>query len=430
MKKWFGKMLLLPALLAGWSAMGQDANLKRADAFFDAQDYHTAARMYEQILRQDPKSGIAMFKAGVSYLFTSQPEKGLSFIRTSAGLPLEQSPYYDFWLGRAYHLNMKLDSALMAYRKYLGAAGPNDEYRKGVEGLITQAHRTESFFLSNENSPFEAINLGENINSPYTERNPMVSSDGHVLVFTSRRPLFPDEMPNTDGEYREKTFMSIAQADGSWGRAVPILQPEDRRTWYRVIQFIEDDTKLLLYLPGRLGGLFLSERSGDGWKLPVRMNEKVKAAYMEDEVHFSPDMKQMVFAKTRPGQDNSDVYVCQKDAKGQWKGPRKLPNMNTNEDEIAPVFVDGGTALVFGSKGHSSLGGFDLFKTWVDKASPKYGQVESLGYPVNSPGNEISYADQIAIPKASYISSARAKGYGEADIYKITYTLPVSKDNK
>ena len=419
---------LAVALLLAASSFAQDASLKRADGYFDSQDYHTAAKMFEQVIDKNPQSGIATFKAGVCYLYTSQQERGLSYIKKAATLPLERDLYYDFWLGRAYHLNMKLDSAIMGYRAYLKKAPANDEFKKGTENLIAQIHRTETYFISTENSPFEASNLGENINSPYTERSPMVTRDGRLMVFTTRRPIYPDEPTGPDGEYADKIFMVTLAADGSWGKAVPVLQPEDRQSWYRPIQFMDNETKLLLHRPGKEGGLYLSERSGDGWKIPYKLNEKVKASHLDLDVTFTQDMKRMVYAKASMNDDYTDLFIVDKDSRGLWGSPRKLNVACSTDDDLSPVFLEGGNTIVFSSKGHNGLGGFDLFKTSYDLSTKKWSAPANLGYPINGPGNDISYTEIDGAPKVSYIASARAKGFGEADIYKITYTLPTSQD--
>jgi tetratricopeptide (TPR) repeat protein len=401
----------------------QEASLRRADGYFDAQDYHTAASMYEQLLAADKKSGIAMFKAGVCYLFTSQPEKGLAYIRNSASMPLEMSPYYYFWLGRSYHLNMRLDSALINYRRYLATSSSTDEYRKGVENYITQAHRTESFFVSQENSPIQALNLGENINSPYTERTPLLTSDGRLLIYTSRRPLYPDELPATDGEYAEKTMMAIANADGSWGKAVPIFQPSDRKSWYSAIQLVDNDNRIILYLPGKNGGLFAAERTGDTWRQPYRLNERIKGLTLDQDVCFAPDMKQVIFERTPLGSDTRDIYIAEKGSNGEWKQPRKLAPLNTVEDEIGPFFSADGKAITFASKGHAGTGGFDLYRSNWNSSTGTWSEPENLGYPINSPGNDIYYIEVgTGSDRTAYISSARAKGFGEADIYKINFS--------
>ena len=415
--------LAMTALLAPCGVSAQQASLKRADAYFEAQDYHTAASIYEQLLERDPKLGIAKFKAGVCYLFTSMPEKGLEYIKAAPKLTLEMSPYYYFWLGKGYHLNMRLDSALINYRIYLSKAPKNDEYRKGTEVLIAQAHKTESYFVTSDQSPVQAVNLGEGINSPYTERAPLATADGQLLIYSTRRPLYPDEPAGPDGEYYEKAYIALRQPDGAWGKGQILFQPMDKSSHFAPVQLLASDNKLLLYMGGKHGGLYMAAREGNTFGKPMPLQEGIKPGYVSQEVCFSQDMTRMIFSKSHGTEGDLDIFMSAKGRDGAWGTPvRMSAAVNSDEDELAPVFADDDKTIIYASKGHGSIGGFDLFKSKQDPATGKWGAPENLGLPINSPGNDIYLSDrQTAAGRQTYLSSARAKGYGEADLYKIDF---------
>jgi tetratricopeptide (TPR) repeat protein len=418
---------LLTLLASAGTAFAQKESLKRADTYYEAEDYHTAARQYELCLEENPSSGIAKFKAGICYLYIGKPEQGLAYIKKASTMPLEMDAYYYFWLGKAFHLNMKIDSAIINYRKYLTAAPAKDAFRKGTERLIAQAHRTESYFTSGEAGGASMHNLGEGINSPYTERNPQTTLDGRLLVFNSRRPLYPDEQPLADGEFIEKTFIALKQANGTWGKAEAILVPADHKSWYSTVRLIEGGQRILLLLEGTPGGLFIATRQGDTYGNITPLDLGLKLSTTGYDIAVTENLQTVVFSKMNKTTGDVDLYVVHKDAStGSWSRVHRLPsNINTTEDESSPAFADNDKTLVFASKGYEGLGGYDLFRTPFIDATPGIGQPENLGMPFNSPGNDISYAEYAQSGKKSvYVSSVRPRGQGDTDLYEIDLSAP------
>jgi hypothetical protein len=352
-------------------------------------------------------------------LFLSKPEKGLEHIKLAKNPQNEVNPNYQFWLGRAYHLNMKIDSALRCYRKYLVVSGPNDEFRKGVEDLIAQIHRTEIHFLSGDKSPFDITNLGENINSPFTEHSPIVSSDGKILVFTSRRPLFANEIPEADGQYSSKLYYSLLQTDGKWSKAIPLHPRSSHKSQFASIQWIDNSEKLLLYSHDHGGSLWEVERDGKEFKEPVRLKSEVPAKYFRPDGNFSKGMDRIIFANNTVFDGTYDLFMVERRTEAKWGKPWKISKMlNSTDDEIAPIWMEDGKTIVFSSKGLKGLGGYDLFKSVYDSETRSFSEPENLGYPINTPGNDTHYFE-LDKGKKMFVSSARASGFGSTDIYMI-----------
>ena len=77
---------------------------------------------------------------------------------------------------------------------------------------------------------------------------------------------------------------------------------------------------------------------------------------------------------------NKDIFKVVMGADGNWGQPEKLDaSINTPYDEDYPVMMDNGTTMYFCSKGHSSLGGFDIYRTKLDTANNTFSQPENLG---------------------------------------------------
>ncbi|MCK5839531.1 MAG: OmpA family protein, partial [Bacteroidales bacterium] len=128
------------------------------------------------------------------------------------------------------------------------------------------------------------------------------------------------------------------------------------------------------------------------------------------------------------GFGRKDIYYTQLKIKGNrekldYEDASNLGAViNTPYDENG-VFMDvDGKTLYFSSKGHNTMGGYDVFKTTMDEKG-NWSEPENMGFPINSPYDDLFYVPT-GDTAVSYLSSVRQDGYGYMDIYKITYLPP------
>jgi hypothetical protein len=116
-----------------------------------------------------------------------------------------------------------------------------------------------------------------------------------------------------------------------------------------------------------------------------------------------------------------DLWMSRLLPTGEWALPMNLgPEINTAYDEGFPTLSAGNEFLYFCSEGHPGMGGFDVFKLRWNNESGKFSIPENLGYPVNTPEDNrtISFTED---GKHAFVSALRKGGYGDYDIYKITF---------
>jgi outer membrane protein OmpA-like peptidoglycan-associated protein len=70
------------------------------------------------------------------------------------------------------------------------------------------------------------------------------------------------------------------------------------------------------------------------------------------------------------------------------------------------------------------MGGFDIYKSVFDEATNEWSEPENLGYPINTPDNDIYFAST-RDGKRAYYSSVREDGLGYDDIFMITIPEPI-----
>lgn len=148
---------------------------------------------------------------------------------------------------------------------------------------------------------------------------------------------------------------------------------------------------------------------------PVPFNN---ANYSFENPHLSRDGKTLFFASNMPeaigGFDIFKVAVLQDGTFGPIE--RIEGSVNTVLDEKFPQTSLDGNYLYYSSKGHQTIGGFDVFRS--RKAKFGYVATRNLGNTINTPQDEIAYIP--ATKTVGYISSNREGGRGSYDIYKIT----------
>ena len=83
---------------------------------------------------------------------------------------------------------------------------------------------------------------------------------------------------------------------------------------------------------------------------------------------------------------------------GGWSEAVNLSSvLNTSEDENFPFELPDGVTLYFASKGHNSLGGYDIFLTRYNGTINDYSDPVNIGMPFNSPANDYLYVfDEMA----------------------------------
>lgn len=119
------------------------------------------------------------------------------------------------------------------------------------------------------------------------------------------------------------------------------------------------------------------------------------------------------------GSSGRDIYYVNRLPNGSWSKATKLPtSINTEFDEDYPFLHPNGKTLYFSSKGHNSMGGYDVFKTTYNEATQSWSQPENLEFPINSPDDDILFVTD-SLEKTAFFSTGRYSPYGKLDVLKI-----------
>lgn len=108
-----------------------------------------------------------------------------------------------------------------------------------------------------------------------------------------------------------------------------------------------------------------------------------------DYIYFSSFGKSTINGK--------DIYRIKRLADGYWSKPENLGQViNTSEDEDFPYLAPDGITLYFASKGHYSMGGYDIYRSVYDAVAKRWSNPENMGFPFSS-----TYDDILFIPDSN-----------------------------
>ncbi|MBK0402101.1 PD40 domain-containing protein [Adhaeribacter sp. BT258] len=419
--------LFVLTLCATASAFAQSTRklMKDGNKFFENENYRAALPFYEKVLAKEPNNETALFRAGVSYMAFDK-EKASDYIYRAQKLKPKVSKDVEYWLGRVDHINYRFDDAINHYKAYDATLKKKKDSRKAeIAMLIQQSRNAKDLF--NKPKDIFVKNLGPTINSQYSEHSPVISADDNYLLFTSRGEGVTGGKTAADGEYFEDIFEARRLGPDEWEQPRSLSSSLNGKGHDASIQIFDNDTKLLMYRQDENGDIFYSEKVDNNWTNPKKLNNNINTKAFESDAFITPDGRTMYFSTSHYSENGDlDIYVSQRAEGGDWGKPTSIgTTINTQYDDDSPYLSKDGKTLYFSSRGHNTMGGYDIFMTKYDSVARKWTKPENMGYPVNTPDDDTYYR---LSPDGSYayLSSYRIGGYGEKDIYTINYIRNVT----
>lgn len=138
-------------------------------------------------------------------------------------------------------------------------------------------------------------------------------------------------------------------------------------------------------------------------------------------IYFPPLNQDILFYSSygEVGDNGLDIYFKKRLSGGGWSSPKILPeNINSPYDEDFPFLNSNGTTFYFSSKGHNSMGGYDIFRCNYDPTTNDFGPISNLDYKINSTDDDILYLVDKSNKNAIFSSKRSSEG-GMIDVYNV-----------
>lgn len=117
----------------------------------------------------------------------------------------------------------------------------------------------------------------------------------------------------------------------------------------------------------------------------------------------------------------TEIFQRIKFGNGEWSKSQSIGTIiNTESDEATPYVVADGNILYFSSKGHNSIGGFDIFRSEWNELTQMWSAPVNMGYPINSPFDDLLFVPT-GEPNIAYFASDRNSSLGRMEVFKVRY---------
>lgn len=408
----------------------------KAEQYLENENYDDALPMYLILDSLDKENANIKYKVGVCYLNSSQNKtnsipyfieaaKNVSENYKKNDIKERQAPQITFkYLAEAYQLNYEFDKAIMMYLRYKETLGKSRKMTAEIEDVM---HRIESctsgIDLLKTPKKVKIENLGLAVNGPYADYSTIVINGGNKLLFTSRRPGGNGDTKNSKGQFDEDIYESDLSPDKTWKKAGLVAGELNSVGNERVINTFVDEQSLLVFKDdGNDGNLYVSNFENGSWKAPQYWGSGINTVADETYASFTSDGRILYFVSNRDGgYGGSDIYKCLKLPNGKWGPAQNLgPIVNTKYDEEGVFVHPNGKEIFFSSQGHKSMGGFDVFSSVIDPENGFLSAPLNIGSPINTTSDDL-YFKTNADGTIAFLSSDRANGLGNIDIYQFLY---------
>lgn len=148
--------------------------------------------------------------------------------------------------------------------------------------------------------------------------------------------------------------------------------------WWQGQPCISQDGQLLFYTSDRKGGrggmdIYMCSKTMDGkWSDPINLSFNTGGDEMAPFI--ARDNQTLYFAANHlpGGQGGYDIYVTRRAGDNQWTEPKNLgPTINSKANELFFYLPPNEDAVYFSSDREGGMGGYDLYRAYVQPAPPK-----------------------------------------------------------
>jgi hypothetical protein len=213
-----------------------------------------------------------------------------------------------------------------------------------------------------------------------------------IIYFTSKRPEKEPEKRVSRFKFNEQilTTNNCINAKSKWIKGIDELTSSN---CISLAGFDKTEKRIYFYEGKQQNGkLYTALYDRGEWGHIQKLKGKINhIAYKETSISFDNEKNAYFVSNRRGGLGGKDIWFAKYKSNLRWNKPVNLgPVINTKFDEEGVYISPDGKTLYFSSQGLPGMGGFDVYKVTKDK-NGNWQKPVNLGYPVNSPADELFY---------------------------------------
>jgi len=341
----------------------------------------------------NPENPQLNYNIGICYLIDGPKIKALPYLLKVDSLQENLSRDVHFFIGMVYQYQNEFSQAIVHFKMNLELIQQNHE--KNTQDLVElclkhiEECRNGKLLLDEQNISKVEL-LSNKVNTKFDEFNPYQYAGN--LYFSSRRGIEgQDQRSVRDSKFYEKIY-KVSLSDKLADKSIVVDNKFDKKSNYAFLSKYMNDRFVVYSDNSGNGDFFFAEKRKDKWKYIEPITFINEESSRESSACFTDDGKEVYFVSDRKGGfGECDIYYCSLNKKGKWSKPINIGGQINTEYDEGDVFVSSdGMELYFSSKGHNTMGGYDIFKC-ERNANKTWGMPVNMGFPINSTDNDITY---------------------------------------
>ncbi len=441
--RYINTILLICLSLSFAKAQVITNNKRIADVYFINNEYYAAAEYYKKALHISPDTAgfvvpygfekavkeeskkkedyeYATFQLATSLRLYKNFQDAESWYGIATGFTNPKYALSGYWYAECLRANSKYDEAIAAFTKFIESYTMNDGYKRMAKSQIESC----KLALSEIQFPrlYKLTKLAAEINGQGSNYAPFFSEN--TFYFTSSRPVGNGGKSETlvgdshtkvvkkETPFINTLYSTTANPDGGSVQinkvlidpkklemAAPALTPNGNFIYFTAWTLKPERKRVIS---------FSQKLENNEWSAPISLDAEINAnGFNSMQPFITKDGKYLVFSSDRPGGSGKyDLWYASLNHDGTAGSAKNLgPKVNSVGDDEAPYYNEKTKKLLFSSNGRVGLGGLDFYESTGDFTT--WTEPRNMGYPFNSPKDDVYFTSISEDDKEGYVSSDR-----------------------
>ncbi|MFW5851447.1 MAG: hypothetical protein ACOCWB_04415 [Bacteroidota bacterium] len=423
-------IFVLPATLFTQDEPSTRNMYKTMDRMLSMRQYEDAMPLIERLLELDPDNANFNFKMAYAIIRGSSYKDPMPYLEKAIANITDRyrsrarqtsAPVDALWyiaLEHFYNYNYEVaESYFLQYQQHINEL--HDNYDFSVECL---AACKSGPILMKSPVNVHVRDFSEAVSLPTYFHSGLFSPDEAVFVFTADRNPEKNNYRLEHQAFNDDIF-SVYYKDSTWSEPRPLSVNINSTGREASIGMHPNGKMMLVYREDADGGnLYYSDLIDSSvWSPLKKFPKPINSSANETHATISADGKIMYFTSDRKGgYGGLDIYMSRLSRDSVWQEPVNLgPQVNTEYYEESPHFQANSNLLYWSSNRLEGMGGFDIYRAEITQDSLA-SNVRNIGYPINTPHNDMFFKTTIT-GGTGYYSSSCTSTNGEYDMQIVDF---------
>jgi len=402
--------------------------ISKGNMYFYNFDYKNSIVQYEKAYLLNRQDYNLLFQLGFCYYSIYDVKNAVFYFSEAEKYKTNQIDDLNYYLAISLHDNYNFAEAIKYYKKTLddGDTSKTEFVKLSIKNC------KNGLEILKDTLDYKVFNVDKIINSIYDDYGLFIFPNDSLCLFTTKRPENVGGFINYyDGNYFEDILLGF-YIDSAFSN---IYNPGIKINTVNndaCIGVSSNPKCMYIYSEINNGDVFYSyyNDTTQKWTRPNALNI-INSEFQESSIAVVGDMQHIYFVSDRAETlGGKDIFYIKKNNDNTFSKPLNIgKNINSELDEECIFINQTNDKMYFSSKGHNSMGGFDVFISTKNNKG-EWQKAKNLGFPINSPNDDMFFCPY---KNKFFLSSVRPETIGKSDIYcieKVDYFYTLKEEVK